>query len=447
MTLATANASGASFDVMKAIDDGGFSSTQKLIYVLAALAIVMDGFDGQMIGYAIPAIMKEWGVTRAAFSMAVASGLVGMAIGSLAAGVIADRVGRKPVLICSILLFGGATMMIANASGIQDIATIRFFAGLGIGAALPTATTLTAEYIPLRFRTMAVTTAIVCYPLGGMLAGLVAGKILPLQGWRAFFLIGGAMPVVYALILFFLLRESPKYLARQSARWEELRALMTRMAHNVEQVREFTDGVIDAARQGSLRALFQHGRAHDTLWLWLAFFMTLLSIYSAFSWLPTMLTTEGLSPALAGMGLTAYNFGGVFGAVLCALAMNRFGSRWPMTIWAAMSAITAFALKAVSVTADPQTFLLGLGVHGLFITALQCALYALCAHVYPTSIRVTGTAAALSFGRLGAILSSFVGAAMITAGGANAYLNLLGGSMVVTVLALVVVRDHIKPKA
>ena len=172
MTLATATASGANFDVMKAIDDGGFSSTQKLVYVLAALAIVMDGFDGQMIGYAIPAIMKEWGVTRAAFSVAVASGLVGMAIGSLAAGVIADRVGRKPVLICSIVLFGGATMMIANASGIQDIAAIRFFAGLGIGAALPTSTTLTAEFIPLRFRTMAVTTAIVCYPLGGMLAGL-----------------------------------------------------------------------------------------------------------------------------------------------------------------------------------------------------------------------------------------------------------------------------------
>lgn len=447
MTLATSQASGANFDVMKAIDDGGFSSVQKTIYILAALAIVLDGFDGQMIGYAIPAIMKEWGVSRAAFSVAVASGLVGMAIGSLAAGVIADKVGRKPVLILSIFLFGGSTVMIASAGDITAIASIRFFAGLGIGAALPTATTLTAEFIPLRFRTMAVTTAIVCYPLGGMLAGLVAGQILPSQGWRTFFVIGGMMPIVYACVLIFTLRESPKYLARQSSRWEELRQLMGRMAHNVAQVREFTDGVVDAARQGSLGALFQQGRAHDTLWLWLAFFMTLLSIYSAFSWLPTMLTTEGLSPALAGMGLTAYNFGGVIGAVLCALAMNRFGSRWPMTIWAAMSAITAFALKSISVTADPQTFLLGLGVHGLFITALQCALYALCAHVYPTAIRVTGTAAALSFGRLGAILSSFVGAAMITAGGANAYLNLLGGSMVVTVLALALVRDHIKPKA
>jgi len=390
--------------------------------------------------------MKEWGVTRAAFSMTVASGLLGMAIGSLTAGMIADKIGRKPVLVFSLFLFGGATVMIGQAPDLTAIAIIRFFAGLGIGAALPAATTMIAEFTPHRFRTMAVTMAIVCYPLGGMLAGLVAGAVLPVQGWRAFFVIGGSMPVIYALFLIVSLRESPKYLARHQQRWEELRSLMVKLAHDVTHVQAFTDGVVDAKR-GSLLELFKDGRARDTLLLWLAFFMTLLSIYSAFSWLPTMLTTEGLSPALAGMGLTAYNFGGVIGAVLCALAMNRFGSRWPMTIWAAMSAITAFGLKTISVTADPQTFLLGLGVHGLFITALQCALYALCAHVYPTSIRVTGTAAALSFGRLGAILSSFVGAAMITAGGANAYLNLLGGSMVVTVLALVVVRDHIKPKA
>ncbi len=443
MTTAAATPSAGQFDVVQAIDDNGFTTLQKFIYVLAAIALVLDGFDGQMIGYAIPAIMKEWGVTRGAFSIAVASGLVGMAIGSVAAGIIADRVGRKPVLIASIFLFGASTVMIGFAPDVTAIAVIRFFAGLGIGAALPAATTLTAEFTPARFRTMAVTTAIVCYPLGGMLAGLVASQVLPLQGWRTFFFIGGSMPIAYALFLLIFLRESPRYLARQSARWEELRTLMARMAHDVASALGFTDGQGDAAARGSVGALFRDGRASDTSWLWLAFFMTLLSIYSAFSWLPTMLTIEGLSPAHASMGLTAYNFGGVFGAVLCAYAMNRFGGRWPMIVWAAMSAVTALALNAISVTADTQTFLLGLGIHGLFTTALQCALYALCAHMYPTTIRVTGTASALAFGRLGAILSSFVGTAMITAGGSVAYLNLLGGSMIITVIALAMVRNHI----
>ena len=442
MSISTAAAAPTQFDVVRAIDDGQFTPLQKLVYVLAALAIVLDGFDGQMIGYAIPSIMKEWGVPRSAFSVAVACGLFGMAVGSLVAGVIADKIGRKPVLIGSIVLFGTSTAMIGSAPDVMTIAAIRFFAGLGIGAALPACTTLLAEFTPTRSRTMAVTTAIVCYPLGGMLAGLVAGKVLPVEGWRTFFLIGGAIPVVYALVLIFLLRESPKYLARQASRHDDLRHLMSGMRHDVSQVTEFTDGGEGDVKRGSVGELFKEGRTRDTLWLWVSFFMTQLSLYSAFSWLPTMLTTEGLSPALAGMGLTAYNFGGVFGAVLCALAMNRFGSRWPMVVWAAMSALSALALNAVSVANDTQLFMLGLGVHGLFITALQCALYTLCAHLYPTSIRVTGTAMALSIGRTGAILSSFVGAAMITAGGSVAYLNLLGGSMIVTVFALALVRNH-----
>lgn len=445
MTVATTAAGPASYDVMQAIDEGKFTPLQRMIYVLAALALVLDGFDGQMIGYAIPSIMQEFGVTRSAFSVAVASGLVGMALGSVLAGLIADRVGRKPVLIGSIFLFGSATFLIGFATDVTSIAVIRFFAGLGIGAALPAATTLTAEFTPTRFRTIAVTTAIVCYPLGGMLAGLVAGQVLPTQGWRIFFFIGGVMPIAYAVILIFLLRESPKYLARQSSRWEELRTLMARMAHEVAHVKEFTDGVITSVKRGSIGEVFREGRASDSIWLWVCFFMTLLSIYSAFSWLPTMLTTEGLSPALAGMGLTAYNFGGVIGAIICALAITRYGSRKPMVLYATMSAASALLLNLVSVTTDTQTFLLGLGVHGLFTNALQCALYALCAHLYPTLIRVTGTATALAFGRLGAILSAFAGAAMITAGGASAYLNLLGGSMVVTVLGLVMIRNHIKP--
>jgi AAHS family 4-hydroxybenzoate transporter-like MFS transporter len=196
-----------------------------------------------------------------------------MAIGSLSAGVLADKFGRKPVLIASILLFGTSTLLIGLSNDVFGIALIRFFAGLGIGAALPAATTLTAEFIPLRLRTMAVTTAIVCYPAGGMLAGLAAANILPQHGWRVFFYLGGAMAITFAVVLIFTLRESPKYLSRQPSRWEELRALMQAMSHEVAQVRQFTDGLITTARRGHVAELFRAGRAFDTSWLWLAFFM------------------------------------------------------------------------------------------------------------------------------------------------------------------------------
>ncbi len=279
-----------------------------------------------------------------------------------------------------------------------------------------------------------------------MLAGLAAAQILPTQGWRVFFYVGGSMAIAFAIFLWFALRESPKYLARQASRWEELRGMLIQMKQDVAKVGQFTDGVSQSAQRGRIAELFRAGRAYDTSWLWLAFFMIQLSIYSAYSWLPTMLATEGLSPALSGMGLTAYNFGGIFGAVLCAAAINRYGSRRPMIFWAAMSAVTAFGLKIVNVTASPETFLWGLGFHGLFVTALQCAMFALCAHIYPTEIRTTGAATAMAFGRVGAFVSAFAGAAMITAGGANAYLNLLGGSMLVTTLGLAMLRSHIGAK-
>ena len=222
---------------------------------------------------------------------------------------------------------------------------------------------------------------------------------------------------------------------------------LRRMAVEVPANQGFHDGQHEETGQPHARfsALFTDGRLRDTAGMWICFFMTLLSIYSAFSWLPTMLTTEGLSPKLAGMGLTAYNLGGVLGALTCALVIARFGSRLPMLAFSLMAALSAFALKGVDITQSTDAFLLGLGVHGLFINAVNCTSYALCAHLYPTSIRATGIASALSFGRFGAILSSFAGASVITSGGAEAYLNLLGGSMLVSVLGLALVKHHVPP--
>ncbi len=432
------------FDVTEAIDRR-FSPLQKTMYLLAALAMILDGFDGQLIGFAIPAIIKEWGVTREAFSSAVAAGLFGMAVGSVGAGYIADRIGRRLLLVASVFLFGSATVLIGFAQDVGTIALIRFFAGLGIGAALPSASTMTAEYTPQLLRTLAVSGTIICYPLGGMLAGLFAGQVLPLAGWRPLFWIGGAIPMAYAVVLFFTLGESPRYLARVQARWEELRAILARMAVEVPAGTGFHDGQQQESgeQRASFGALFSPAYLRDTIGMWICFFMTLLSIYSAFSWLPTMLTAEGLSPKPAAMGLTAYNLGGVIGVIACALAINRFGSRKTMLVFCSMAVISAFALKSVDVRTNTETFLLGLGVHGLFMNALQTTSYALCAHLYPTFMRATGTASALSFGRLGAILSSFVGASVITAGGANAYLNLLGGSMIISLVGLALVKNHI----
>ncbi|MBI0327466.1 MFS transporter [Burkholderia plantarii] len=447
MSAAREAAAPAPVDVGVALDHGPFTPMQALAVLLAALSIVLDGFDGQLIGFAIPALIREWHLTRDAFAPAVAAGLVGMGIGSAGAGLFADRFGRRRAVIASVFVFGAATCAVGAAPDIATLALLRFVAGLGIGGALPTATTLTAEFTPARRRTLMVTATIVCVPLGGMLAGLFAHDMLPACGWRGLFIAGGALPLVLGLVLAAALPESPRFLAREPARWPELGRLLARMRRPAAPGTRFIDLAEPhpGLRRRGFRALFADGLARDTIALWCAFFMSLLAVYSAFSWLPTMLAAQGLSVSAAGSGLTAYNLGGVFGALGCAVAIARFGSRWPLVVCSLGGAASAAWLLGVDAASQRGWLLLGLGLHGLFVNAVQATMYALCAYLYPTPVRATGTAGALMFGRLGAILSAFAGAFVITSGGATGYLCMLAAAMAIAGLALALLRGHLRP--
>ncbi|MBV8222202.1 MAG: MFS transporter, partial [Candidatus Eremiobacteraeota bacterium] len=211
----------------------------------------------------------------------------------------------------------------------------------------------------------------------------------------------------------------------------------------------FTDRVeaAEESRAGAapgFAALF-HGRcAGDTLALWLCFFCCLFAVYSAFSWLPAMLSAEGFAPSVAGAALTAYNLGGVFGALMCGSLIARIGSRWPMTACATGAAATALAMLALP-KAETTLLIVGFGLHGLFVNAVQSTLYAVSAFLYPTLIRARGTATALGVGRLGAISSAFAGAALIALGGSTAFLIALGAVMLAVAIALLSIGKHIAP--
>ena len=433
-------------EIGRLLDDGAWTAMQKGVVVVAALAVLLDGFDSQLISFAIPVLIKEWGVGRAAFAPVVAAGLVGMSLGSACAGIVGDRFGRRAAILGSVLVFGLATCLIGLAPNLFAIGALRFLAGLGIGGALPTSTTMTAEFTPARRRTMMVTATIVCVPLGGMVAGLFAGAVLPGLGWRALFLVGGALPVLFFALLLALLPESPRYLARRPARWPDLVRLLGRMGRTVPPAAAFTDSAdLAPSRRPDLGALFAEGRARDTVALWGAFFLCLLAVYSAFGWLPTMLSAQGLNVAVAGAGLTAYNLGGALGALLCAGAITRLGSLRPLVVCAVLAAASAFALDFVDI-GDTLVLIVGLGAHGFFVNAVQSTLYAVAAYVYPTAIRASGTAFALAFGRLGAVLSAIVGAAFISAAGPGSYLDVLGVSMAGVAVFLLVLRRHIPPR-
>jgi MFS transporter, AAHS family, 4-hydroxybenzoate transporter len=433
-------------DLGPLLDDGPWTRAQQWFVLLTALTVVFDGADNQLLANAIPAIVREWGVARGAFALPLALGLVGMTIGGATAGMIGDRVGRKIALLSSVMVFGLATMAIALTRDLSGLGVCRFIAGLGLGGAIPNAASLAAEFVPRRHRSFAVTLTIVCVPLGGTLAGLLAIRLLPM-GWRSIFIVGGIVPVVAAVVLTKLLVESPRFLASQSDRSSELRVLLGRIGRPVPLDASFTDSVEGVQGRASIGALLAPGFRRDTLALWGAFFSSLLAVYLGFNWVPSMLTGAGLSPTVGSAGITAFNLGGVGGAIVGAWAFARVGSRVTMTVMAAGAAAGALVLQSrtISATSDTTSLIALLGLTGGLINAVQTTMFALAAQVYPTSVRATGVGAAMSVGRLGAILSTYAGAWTIEAGGPALFFALVAAAMVSTGVALALVQRHIAP--
>ena len=431
-------------DISELLDRNSWSTYQKFLTLLAALAVIFDGFDIQILGFAIPALIREWHVARADFGPVLAIGLAGMAAGGPLAGYCGDRFGRRTALIGCVLIFGLATIATAFVNGFTGLIILRFLTGMGTGGALPNASTLAAEFAPLRRRPAAVKLTLVCVPVGGMLGGLLAARVLPGLGWRGLYAIGGVLPLILAVVLWALLPESPRFLAHRPALWPRLAPLLTRMGHTVPAGARFEDRAQHGkADRASLRALFAPDFVRDTTGLWIAFFFCLGSIYLVFGWLPAMLTAHGLGLAAASSGLAAYNLGGVLGVLVWAVLVTILGSRRPLLSGALACAGSALALLVVPIQAhgDHVLLLACLGLNGLLANAVQVSMYALATHVYPTSVRATGVAYSASIGRAGGLLSSLLGASIIQAG-PRTYWYAMALAMVCSFAGLAWVRSH-----
>jgi AAHS family 4-hydroxybenzoate transporter-like MFS transporter len=435
--------------VARLLDDSRWSGLQKSVVFLTALTIVFDGLDNQMIGFAVPAIAKDWGVARAAFGPILAFGLVGMSVGTALGGMLGDRIGRRMAMILSVVLFGAATLGFAFTHSLHGMFVLRMIAGLGIGGAVPNATTLAAEFTPANRRPIAVSATIVCVPIGGLLAGLISAQVLATGNWRTLFYIGGIAPLALAALLLVVLPESPRYLARHAERRRELLTLLRRMAMPVREESEFEDErPVPGIAASSFSEIVGKGKLRNTLSLWFAFFCCLLSVYLVFNWLPSVLTGLGLDLKTSSQGLAAYNFGGIFGSLLFAWWVNRKGSRLPMVTGAIAAAATALLARAVPIHphGDHTLLLAALALHGLFVNAVQVTMFALAAHIYTTRARATGVALAVALGRTGAIASAFLGSSLL-AYSVSTYFATLAVGMVGACVGLLLLRHHIEPSA
>jgi AAHS family 4-hydroxybenzoate transporter-like MFS transporter len=393
------------------------SAYQRWLVFLTATTVVFDGIDNQLLGVVIPTVMAEWQVAKSAFAPVVSLGYAGMMVGGALAGMAGDRFGRKQALLASVAVFGAMTLATAAAQDMTTLAALRFLAGIGLGGALPNAATLAAEFVAPPKRPMAVTATIVCVPLGGMLVGILGSQFLETIGWRALFVGCGLAPLIAAAALTRLLPESPGYLERSNAR----------------------------KPRAPISALFAAELRRDTIALWVSFCSCLLAVYLGFSWLPTVLAGAGFDAGVASSGITAFNLGGVVGALASGAVMSRVGSRaamLTMNVGAIAGALT-LSLMTISIEAPLAPVMIMLTITGGLINAIQTTMYALATNVYPGAVRASGVGAATAVGRTGAILSGYAGPWALAFRGSTSYFALIAGAMVVCFLALATVRRHV----
>ncbi|MFD1557273.1 MFS transporter [Paraburkholderia silviterrae] len=399
-------------DVADVMNKGRMGPFQLVTLALCAMCMIVDGFDVQAISYVAPAIVREWHIAKASLGPVFSASLAGMLLGSLAFTPLADRLGRRPVLIASTLLL--ATFMAATplAASVDQLIAWRLLAGLSLGAIIPNAVALASEYSPPSIRVSVMMIVSVGFVLGGLISGTSAAWLIPAFGWHAVFYVGAVVPLLSAALMAVALPESMQFLIVRQRHREKVRKWLARIdpaltigEHTVFVVRE-------RANPGSpVLNLFRDGKAMGTLMLWAMNFSNLLCVFFLANWLPLLMNDAGHSTSLAVMAGAVMWCGGIASNLLLGRVVERFGFTAVLTcsfIVAGLAMASIGEVRGVAGLALAAIF-----VAGFCVLGNQTALNALAATYYPTSIRATGMGWALGSGRLGSIVGPVVGGVLL----------------------------------
>jgi AAHS family 3-hydroxyphenylpropionic acid transporter len=369
--------------------------------VLCALAALGEGFDIQSMGVAAPRMGPALGLTHGQLGPLFSASVVGLLIGSIVIGRLADSAGRKWTLILSLATFGLFSAATAFVTGFAPLLSVRLLAGLGLGGAMPnlialSAEALAADGVAVDRRVRIVTIITAGMPFGGALSGVVA----ILLSWRGIFLVGAAIPLALAALMVVGLPESRGFeMARRTA----------------------SSG---APTIGVRRGLFGKGRLATTLLLWAATFCALLSLYLLINWLPTLMRAKGVGARDASLVSVLYNLGGALSAFLLAAIMEQRRRAATLAVWYLGMAGSILLLAA----AGPDLASAGAAgfIAGVFIASAALPFYGLAPAYYEVGVRGAGVGAALGVGRSGAIVGPLAAGALRTAGaGAGAVIMAL----------------------
>lgn len=400
-------------DVAKFIDERGVGRFQILVLVLCFIIMIIDGFDAQAIGFVAPVISVAWGVSKASFSPVFAAGLLGMAIGALFFGALADRFGRKAIVVVCFVTFGVLTVGKAYAASLSVLTTLQFLAGLGVGGAMPNAIALISEYSPAKRRSLMVTVASAGYSVGASGAGFLTARLAADYGWQATFVVGGAAALLIAPVLLVLLPDSIRFMALSGARHSKL----MRILHKIDTSLPFGTDYSLTSNEHKLVGLpvghlFRKGRSGMTVFLWIAVFMDLLVIYYMTSWLPvTIHGVGGISVEDAAIAAALFSAAGLFGTPVVGQLMDWFG---PVRMLALSFLLASICIGFTGGLASSHLALkIIVFLAGFFSVGAHLGLSALAGELYPTFMRATGVGWALGIGRIGSLISPVLGGLLL----------------------------------
>jgi AAHS family 4-hydroxybenzoate transporter-like MFS transporter len=409
--------SAASIDVSRLTGEGALTRFHWRLLGLTALLTLLDGYDITAISFAAPELAKAWGIAdRSAFGSVFAASLAGMLIGAPALGWLGDRIGRKPVVVVSCLVFGVFTLAMTCASSLEQMMALRFITGIGMGGLLPNAAALNAEYAPGRHRATMIILMYVGTALGGAMPGPVAATLAPVYGWQVLFLIGGALPIAGAVAAALWLPESVKFLVLTGRRNEEVARLVNRLAPRVraQAADTFVVGRSEPAARASVGLLFAGGLKAATPLLWLLFVANLMGYYFLLSWTPLLLVGSNIPIAKAAIALSVFQIGGIVGGLSIARLMDRWGLA-PVIGFFVLGVPVIGSIGIVGSSGSEPLLLLIVFFGGFFTLGIQLGLNAICTMIYPTSVRSLGAGWALGVGRVGSIVGPLIGGLLVAA--------------------------------
>jgi MFS transporter, AAHS family, 4-hydroxybenzoate transporter len=395
-----------------AIETQSGGAFAKLILALCCAAMVIEGYDVQVLAYAAPAIVRDWHIDKAYLGPVFGAALFGYLLGATLLSGLSDKIGRKKVIVLGNVFFGLLTVASAFAPNLTVLMVLRFVAGLGLGCSIPSAVALGVEYAPERRRAFRVSLLFVGYTLGAALGGMLAAALIVHFGWHSVFLLGGCTSLTLAVVLFFIMPESARFLALMGGKDRQIGAILKKLRPDlgIDASTRFIVAEQKTELGLPVRHLFTEGRALITSLLWIAFVTSLTGHFFLTSWLPTVLDSNGVPLAHAVVAGSLIQGGGAVGSLIVGRLMDRMGM---MAIVAAFILSVPFVVMIGALAMPEYALMLVVFIAGLCLLGGQIGLNALAGTIYPTFVRSTGAGWALGIGRIGSIIGPVIGGVLI----------------------------------